>query len=79
MDMNKVLDCMKNAKATDVGTACMYYVVENFEKEDRIRAAYNLIRTFAVDFLSFEMDKKERESLLLAAEIINKKNNLYKY
>jgi len=44
MDINKVLNEMQGATPTDVSTILMHYVVNNFDKKDRMNSIHGIIR-----------------------------------
>lgn len=75
MDINKTLNEIHGATPTEIGSLIMYYVVDNFNKEDRMKAIHEIIRTFGVDFLSHELKHEEREALRSLAPILEKQLN----
>ncbi len=75
MDINKALNEIQGATPIDVGTMIMYYVVNNFDKKDRMKAIRDIIRTFGIDFLDHELDTGDRESLRSLTPILEKRLN----
>ena len=73
MDYHKMLANLKGCDTSDVGTLLMYYIVENFKKEDRMDAIYSVIRTFGIDFLDCELNKSDKEIIRSLAIIIKSK------
>lgn len=70
VDINKALNELEGADSIDVGTMLMHYIVENFKKEDRMKAIYNVIRTFGIDFLTSELNTEDLKTVRSLAQII---------
>lgn len=62
-DYEPLSEKLNGEQPTDIGTAIMYYVVENFPIEKRVEVIRAILHCFSVDFLSWELPKGEAERL----------------
>lgn len=77
-DINKILNDLQDYSPTDVGILLMYYINENFKKEDRMNAIHELIEIFDTNFLSHGLSAFNINILRSFAPAIKMKAQHYK-